>query len=152
MIREISEHELKEWHDVLETSYMDAYGNQERGRSIAYEDLLAEYKSGHMFFVSLKDDTFIGVLRLMRRDDHYQIKDIAVLPEYKHKGYGKELIEFAKTKAKELGANKISLGFFDDNLPLRKWYEKQSFSSVTTFSFDNSTDPSHMIRVMECMI
>jgi len=152
MIREIFENELEKWQTILQTIYIDAYGTQDRGRSIAYDVLLGEYKNGHMFFVSQEDDKIVGVLRLMRRDDYYIIKDIAVLLEYQRKGYGEGLIEFAKKKTKELGASKVSLGFFDDNISLRNWYEKHGFNSVTTFPFNNSPDPHQIIRVMECVV
>jgi ribosomal protein S18 acetylase RimI-like enzyme len=58
------------------------------------------------------------------------LNDIILLPEYRQKGYGKELLDFCKLKARELGASKIRLGMIDDNKRLRKWYEDNGFVNV----------------------
>ena len=50
------------------------------------------------------------------------LDDIIVLPEHRHKGYGFELLEYCKQKAKELGSNKTRLGMINDNKKLRTWY------------------------------
>lgn len=58
------------------------------------------------------------------------LDDIIILPEYRQNGYGKELLDFCKLKAKEFGASKIRLGMIDDNRLLRKWYEDNGFINV----------------------
>ena len=51
------------------------------------------------------------------------LEDIVVLPEHRQKGYGKELLDFCESKARELGASKIRFGMIDENKRLKKWYE-----------------------------
>ena len=58
------------------------------------------------------------------------MEDLIVLPDYRHKGYGKELLDFCKIKAKEFKATKIRLGMIDDNKRLKKWYENNGFITV----------------------
>lgn len=157
MIKNVLENEFRECYDVMITAYEAAEekerkGLQPRGRKNKYEDLFSEYKSGHMFFGYHVDGKIIGMIRIIYKENNMcQVKDIAVLPEYQQKGYGRELIEFAKTRAKELGANKVDLGFFLDNAALKRWYERQGFTlrRTITHTYNGSTA---IIGIMECEV
>jgi len=57
----------------------------------------------------------------------FELHNLAVLPEYRHKSYGKQLIERCKSKVKELGGNKIKLGMIEENTVLKNWYAANGF-------------------------
>ena len=74
------------------------------------------------------NDELVGFLGMKLLDDGLcKLDDIIVLPEYRHNGYGKDLLDFCKQTAKKLGAHKLALGMIDDNKRLRKWYEENGF-------------------------
>ena len=53
-----------------------------------------------------------------------QENNVAVLPDYRHKGIGKMLIDHAFNIARELGCNVMNIGIVEENVRLREWYEK----------------------------
>lgn len=156
MIKSIEEHEFKECYDVMMSAYEEAEKKERpdalpRGRENKYENMYSEYKSGHLFFGYFSGKKIIGMIRIIRKQNSCQIKDIAVLTEFQHNGYGSELMEFAKKKAKEFGVDKVELGFFLDNTQLKQWYEKRGFilSKTVTHIYD---DAPHLIGIMEFKI
>ena len=64
--------------------------------------------------------------------------NLAVLPEYRHLGIGKELVDYAITYSKNiLGANKIKIGIVEENTILKEWYEKIGFVHTGTKKFEH---------------
>lgn len=71
-------------------------------------------------------------------DDSVELNNLAVLPEYRHLGIGKELVDYAITYAKNiLGANKIKIGIVEENTILKEWYEKIGFVHTGTKKFEH---------------
>ncbi|MCL2813792.1 MAG: GNAT family N-acetyltransferase [Oscillospiraceae bacterium] len=66
----------------------------------------------------------------------YEIHNLAILPEYRHKGYGKQLLEFSKNKVKELGGSKITIGIIEENTVLKNWYAANGFIHTGTKRFE----------------
>lgn len=62
--------------------------------------------------------------------------NLAVLPEYKHKGIGKQLLEHAFNKAKEAGCKVVNIGIVEENKVLRKWYELNGAIHIGTKKYD----------------
>lgn len=70
----------------------------------------------------------IGFVAIEKADDDVCFMErLAVLPDYRHKGYGKFLIDFTMDHAKALGAKKVSIGIVNENSVLKKWYERYGF-------------------------
>lgn len=66
----------------------------------------------------------------------FEIHNLAVLPEYRHKGYGKQLLDFCKEKVKELGGIQINIGIVEENTVLKNWYAENRFIHTGTKKFD----------------
>ena len=60
-------------------------------------------------------------------DGALEVTRLAVLPEHRHKGYGKALLDASVNKAIELGARKATIGIIDANAVLKKWYLSYGF-------------------------
>ncbi|MGN0478754.1 MAG: GNAT family N-acetyltransferase, partial [Hominenteromicrobium sp.] len=67
-------------------------------------------------------------------------------PAYQNRGFGSQLLRFALEKAKTLHCGKIALGMVHDNVPLRSWYEKQGFETVSLKKFEKV---SYTVGTME---
>jgi ribosomal protein S18 acetylase RimI-like enzyme len=69
-----------------------------------------------------------GYVSLSKKsEDIYELHNLAVLPECRRKGYGRQLLDFCKAKVKEQGGNKITLGIIEENTVLKNWYAANGF-------------------------
>jgi ribosomal protein S18 acetylase RimI-like enzyme len=123
----------------------------DRGRaSLPFEKLAAEFENGTMMFGYYSNDKLVGFLGMkMLDDDILKLDDIIVLPDFRNLGCGKELLNYCKTKAKELGATKIQLGMIDDNKRLKKWYEENGFVNIGYKKYEKAP---FTVGRMECQI
>lgn len=123
----------------------------DRGRAgLPFDKLLAEFEDGALMFGYYCNDELVGFLGMQLLDDGLcKLDDIIVLPEYRHNGYGKELLDFCKQTAEKLGANKITLGMIDDNKRLRKWYEDNGFINTGYKKYDGAP---FTVGIMECIL
>ena len=62
--------------------------------------------------------------------------NLAVLPEHRHKGIGKMLLEHSYTTARDNGSKIMNIGIVEENKILRKWYEDNGAVHVGTQKFD----------------
>jgi ribosomal protein S18 acetylase RimI-like enzyme len=123
----------------------------DRGRAgLPFEKLAAEFESGTMMFGYFLNDRIIGFLGMkMQENGVCKLDDVIILPEYRQSGHGKELLDFCKLKAKELGASKVVLGMIDDNKRLKKWYEYNGFINVGYKKYEGAP---FTVGRMECIL
>ena len=67
----------------------------------------------------------------------YSLNNLAVLPEMRHFGLGKALIDFCKEKTRALGGMKITLSIVEENTRLKNFYTENGFVHVGTKKFDH---------------
>jgi ribosomal protein S18 acetylase RimI-like enzyme len=95
------------------------------------EDLLKEQlKSEKTFFLLFHGDTPVGSVAIEKSPDQpgvYYIERVAVIPEIRHKGFGKELMNYATSRIISMGGKKISIAIIDENRVLKSWYAGQGF-------------------------
>jgi len=60
----------------------------------------------------------------------FYLERLAVLPEYRHKGYGRLLMDYAFEVVKKNNGKKISIGIINENLRLKKWYVDYGFKEL----------------------
>ena len=70
-------------------------------------------------------------------DEVYEIHNLAVLPEHRHNGYGRQLLEFCVTKIRESGGKKISISIVEENTMLKNWYAEYGFIHTGTKKYDH---------------
>ena len=102
------------------------------------EKLQEHCDSGYLMYGYCLDENIVGYVSLSKQDNNaYELHNLAVLPEYRHFGYGKELLEFCKDKAKELGGDKILLDMIEENVRLKSWYAANGFVHTGIKKFEN---------------
>ncbi|MDF2685069.1 MAG: acetyltransferase [Clostridia bacterium] len=90
--------------------------------------LILDYEKGNMMYGLYADDRIAGFMKLVRTNsDCYELGRLSVLPEYRHKGYGRALIEYAKDIVIKNSGVKIKIGIIDKNTVLKNWYIKNGF-------------------------
>ena len=91
----------------------------------------------HMFCLYHEEEV-VGYMSLSKEGDTtYELHNLAVLPEYRHNGLGKELLDHAKETVKCLGGNTIKIGIIEESTILKKWYEANGFIHTGTKKFDH---------------
>ena len=102
------------------------------------EKLSGRYASGSLMYVLLVGERIAGFFTLFPSGEPtYELGNFAVLPAYRHRGFGRQILCYAKGKVRELGASKIAIGIIEDHAVLKAWYEKNGFVSTGTERFEH---------------
>ena len=92
------------------------------------EKLYKQYDGGRPMFAYLDKGIIVGYFSLSKNDGgSFELNNLAVLVEYRHKGYGREMIIFAIDKVREMGSNKMTIGLIEESTKLRNWYSGLGF-------------------------
>ena len=90
-----------------------------------------------MYAYYLDNDEIIGYYSLLLQDNkECELNNLCILPQYRHKHFGADLLEDAYLRAREKGYIKINIGIVEENKVLRKWYEDNGLIHVGTKKFD----------------
>lgn len=100
--------------------------------------LLWHFQQEHRPMYALFDSgVLVGYYSLFPQDNHRcELNNLCVLPAYRHKGFGKELLLHAFRTAAELDCDTMTIGIVEENRVLRKWYESFGFTHTGTRKFD----------------
>lgn len=147
MIREVRREDVPECVDLIRKSFKtvaDEFGftveNAPRFTAFAtteerlYWQLDNEVRLMYLFE---QDGIKCGYYSLLMQDnDQCELNNLAVLPEYRHNGIGKALLDHACESAKEHGCKIVNIGIVEENKLLRKWYEENGAVHTGTKKFD----------------
>ena len=102
------------------------------------ERLLYDREKGNLMYVLKTDGRIAGFMQIESKGEGlFELKNIAVVPDYRHHGFGKMLLDFTAQKVKQLGGNRISIGIIEENTVLRRWYEQNGFVHLGTKVFEH---------------
>ncbi len=97
--------------------------------------------------LALKSDCFAlyennkpcGFFALEYKDDLniFFLERVSVVPDKRHKGYGKSILDFAKNYCKNQNSTKISIGIINENIILKNWYIKNEFIEISVKKFSH---------------
>ncbi len=59
------------------------------------------------------------------------------MPEYRHKGLGTRLLDYAREQVGEMGGKRISIGIIEENAVLKNWYLAYGFKPTGTRKFEH---------------
>lgn len=102
------------------------------------ETLQKRFTDGYQMYGLYEQEKLVGYVSLsIDENNAAELHNLAVLPEYRHKGYGKRLLDHCEKKAKEMGCNKIKIDIIEENKILKDWYLKNGFIHLFTKKFDH---------------
>lgn len=105
---------------------------------IEIKHLVEYYDKGNMMFGVTCKDEIIGFMQLEKgQEGRVKLKNVAVVPQHRHKGYGQLMLKFAKAKVFELGGTIIEIGIIEENKVLKDWYIRNGFVQTGTKKFDH---------------
>lgn len=146
MIIQISEKELFDCLDVIHNSFMtvaEEFGLTQQncstnGAFMPYSRLYNDYKKGCLMYAIYSNTKIVGFVQLSKKENGaYELEKLAVLPDYRHNGYGQQLIDFCKGNVKKLGGNRITIGIIEENKRLKDWYISNGFIHTGTRLFQH---------------
>lgn len=73
---------------------------------------------------------------VMQNNEECELNNLAVLPEYRHNGIGKKLLNHAFDMAQNAGCKIVHIGIVEENAVLRKWYEHNGAIHVGIKKYD----------------
>lgn len=143
-IRPAAHSELESCAAVIRESFKtvaDEFGLTEQNCSghpsfIKAEKLEKQYNDGCFCFCYFAGGRIAGYVSLCKsKDAVFELNNLAVLPEYRHRGAGRELLDFCAEKVRQLGGKKITLSIIEENTKLENWYEAYGFTHTGTKKF-----------------
>jgi GNAT superfamily N-acetyltransferase len=88
------------------------------------------------YFLMEKNHRPVGCVALEKVDAALcYLERLSVLPEQRHKGYGRMLAEHVIDQAKQIGAQRISIGIMASDTSLKLWYGEIGFVEGETRAF-----------------
>ena len=147
MIREVCRDEIPACVELIKKSFMtvaDEYGFTEENapRFTAFatteERLIWQMEGEHrLMYVFEEDGVLCGYYSLhIQENNECELNNLAVLPEYRHKGIGKQLLEHSYAVARNNNCRIMNIGIVEENRKLRKWYEDNGAIHLGTHKFD----------------
>ena len=111
------------------------------------ERLQTQLDWGWRIYGLFEDEQLIGYISVSKvsangdtvavDDGAYEIHNLAVLPARRHKGYGRQLLDFCVAKIEESGGNKINISIVEENTVLKNWYTAYGFVHAGTKKYDH---------------
>ena len=147
MIREMRREEIPVCVEILRKSFQtvaDEFGFTKENSpyfvafSACDERLIKQLDEQHRpMFVYEKDGVLCGYYNLlMQENNECELGSLSVLPEYRHKGIGKELLMHSLDQARRAGCKTLNLSIVEENQVLRRWYEANGAEHLYTKKFD----------------
>lgn len=146
LIEKVGQRELEACLDIIHRSF--ATVAEEFG--LTYENcpkhtsfiplcfLETQLNWGWHMFALYKGGNIVGYMSLSKEnDDIYELHNLAVLPEHRHEGHGKRLLELAKATVKSLGGSIIRIGIIEESTVLKKWYISNGFIPTGTKKYEH---------------
>jgi ribosomal protein S18 acetylase RimI-like enzyme len=107
---------------------------------ITAERLAEAIDNGSMFWIyRLKENDMAGCVSITPsvQENRYFIDRLAVLEQYRHHGYGKQLLDFACREIFKNGGKYAVIAIIDENEVLKKWYLQYGFEEKTVKKVKN---------------
>ena len=146
-MREMAQEEIPECVGVIRESFRtvaDEFGftaeNAPRFTAFATDEGRLQYQyfiEKRPMYVYTLHGKIVGYYSLaLTEDGCAELNNLAVLPEFRHRGIGAKLLEDCFRQVRILGRRKLKIGIVEENAVLRQWYESFGFVHTGTVKFD----------------
>ena len=147
VIREAGREDIPACVDIIRRSFLtvaEEYGITEENAprftafAVTEDRLFRQLDTEHRpMFIYERDGVPCGYYSLsMLGNGECELNNLAVLPQYRHRGIGKRLLAHAYGTARQQGCHTVHIGIVEENKPLRKWYEDSGAVHTGTKRFD----------------
>ncbi|MCR5484151.1 MAG: GNAT family N-acetyltransferase [Clostridiales bacterium] len=136
-IQEVTQNDIHECVDVIKKSFMtvaDEFGftkdNAPRFTAFATNEERLCYHLNvekRPMYKYIEDGRITAYYSLLIKGEECELNNLCVLPEYRHRGIGKKLLEDSFRRAKIAGCSVMRIGIVEENTVLKEWYERFGF-------------------------
>lgn len=147
MIKQItSDSELHESLNIIRTSFLTEtgkFGITEQNCPVhpaymAFEQLKELKAKGNLMFGLFESQRQVGFVSIRPKDDRsFSLEKLSVLPEYRHKGLGRKLVQFVFDYARKQEGNIVSLALVNEHAILKNWYQQFGFKETEIKRYDH---------------
>ncbi len=104
----------------------------------AKERVEGDYEKGLKYFILEENGRACGCVALEKASpDLCYLGRLAVLPEYRDKGFGGALVNHLFERARKSGIRRVEIGIISKHRKLKNWYRKLGFIQKGTKKFDH---------------
>ena len=146
LLRPVTEKDLKECLSVIHRSF--ATVAEEFGLTRETCPTHTSFLPADRFFRSWEEQQIMGCLELEGRivgfvslqsqgDGIFELKHLAVLPEFRHQGYGAKLVQWIQRQAVHQGGTLLKAGIIEESKILKDWYFSLGFHETGTRKFSH---------------
>ena len=147
MIREVRREEIPECVRVIRRSHQtvaDEFGftpeNAPRYVAFATDEarLVWQMDQQHrLMFLDEEEGVICGYYSLLLKGNgECELGSLSVLPAYRHRGIGTNLLKHAADTARKQHCSVMHLSIVEENIVLRRWYERNGAVHTGTEQFD----------------
>jgi diamine N-acetyltransferase len=105
---------------------------------------------GVAYFVMENEGHVVGCVALEPANSKIcYLERLAVLPEYRHRGFGKALVVHSLSKAKLLGVRCMHIGIIAEHTELKDWYKRIGFVEEESKKFEHLP---FLVTFMSCRV
>ena len=105
---------------------------------MTFDKLEKQFDDGRPMFLFYQDANPVGCFSLAQcNGEEWELNNLAVLPDYRHLGIGKAMVDYAVKMVKTYGGTKISIGIIEENTKLKDWYLKLGFTHISTRKYEH---------------
>jgi N-acetylglutamate synthase-like GNAT family acetyltransferase len=98
----------------------------------------SDFEKGLRYFILEEKGRACGCVALEKAGpDLCYLGRLAVLPEYRNKGFGQAMVKHLFEQAKTIGYRRVEIGIISKHIKLKKWYKKFGFVQKSTKKFDH---------------
>lgn len=122
-------------------------GNTPKHPSLCTKDWIdCDFQRGEIYFILEVNDVPVGCVAYEQPDGSTSyLNRLAVLPDYRNKGFGAKLVKYHEKHSKQAGVHKISIGIINKHALLKKWYINLGFK-------ENEVKTLHHLPFDVCML
>jgi N-acetylglutamate synthase-like GNAT family acetyltransferase len=95
-------------------------------------------EKGVRYYILEENKTSCGCVALEQvKPDICYLERLAVLPQFRRKGFGEALVKHIITEARKLGIRRVEIGIIAEQTELKEWYEKLGFVFTKEAQFEH---------------
>lgn len=93
---------------------------------------------GATMFGAYEGESCVGFVAAQEANEEtFYMERLAVLPEYRHGGIGRKLMDTVFDYVRENGGKKVSIGIINENTKLKNWYLQYGFVETAVKHFEH---------------